>query len=124
VARPEGLASIEGTGAVINTFMPGIGSIVALALGGLYHGYRQIRNRKVNEALVQGVETARAILTATPQGQAADAQFVKWLMEHQREAGVFATVTDLVERLSDNPAARLTAQEIADRVRQAQTVGR
>jgi len=55
---------------------------LALALGGLYHGYRQLRNRKVNEALVQGVETARAVLTTTPQGQAVDAQFVKWLMDH------------------------------------------
>jgi hypothetical protein len=120
VARPEALASIEGTGAVINAFMPGIGSVVALALGGLYHGYRQIRNRKVNEALVQGVETAREILTTTPQGQAADAQFVKWLMEHQKEAGVFATVSGLVDELSDNPAARLTAQEIAERVERAE----
>lgn len=64
---------------------------------------------------MQGVETARALLTTTPQGQAADAQFVKWLMEHQREAGVFATVSDLVEQYSDNPAARLTAQEITER---------
>jgi len=69
---------------------------------------------------VQGVETARAILTTTPQGQAADAQFVKWLMDHQKEAGVFSTVSGLVEQLSDNPAARLTAQEIAQRVQQAQ----
>ncbi|HEY5914529.1 MAG TPA: hypothetical protein VJA21_28395 [Verrucomicrobiae bacterium] len=120
VAKPEALATIEATGSLINTFMPGIGSIVALALGGLYHGYRQVRNRKVNEALVQGVETARAILTTTPQGQAADAQFVKWLMEHQKEAGVFTTVSGLVEQLSDNPAARLTAQEISERLRQAQ----
>ena len=78
---------------MVNTFAPGIGSIVALALGGLYHGYRQVRNRKVNEALIQGVETARAVLTTTPQGQAADAQFVKWLMDHQKEAGVFTTVS-------------------------------
>jgi hypothetical protein len=41
-------------------------------------------------------------------------------MEHQREAGVFSTVSDLVEQLSDNPAAQLTAQEIAQRVKQAQ----
>ena len=120
VAKPEALATIEATGSLINTFMPGIGSMVALALGGLYHGYRQVRNRKVNEALVQGVETARAILTTTPQGQAADAQFVKWLMEHQKEAGVFTTVSQLVDQVSDNPAARLTAQEIAERVRRAQ----
>ena len=91
-----------------------------MVLGGLYHGYRQVRNRKVNAALVQGVETARAILATTSQGQAADAQFVRWLMEHQREAGVFTTVTQLVEELTDNPAARVTAQGIAERVQQAQ----
>ena len=120
VAKPEAEAVIQAAGSVVNTFAPGIGSILALALAGLYHGYRQVRNRKVNEALVQGVETARAILTTTPQGQAADAQFVKWLMDHQKEAGVFTTVSSLVEQLSDNPAARMTAQEVAQRVQQAQ----
>ena len=120
VAKPEAVAVIDGTGSIVNTFAPGIGSILALALGGLYHGYRQVRNRKVNEALVQGVETARAILTTTPQGEVADAAFVKWLMEHQREAGVFVTVSQLVEQLSDNPAARMTAQEIAARVLKAE----
>jgi len=120
VAKPEVETAIGAAGSVINTFAPGIGSIVALALGGLYHGYRQVRNRKVNEALVQGVETARAVLTTTPQGKAADAQFVKWLMDHQREAGVFSTVSNLVESVTDNPAARLTAQEIMQRVLAAQ----
>src|SRR5512140_2021579 len=119
VAKPEMLASIEATGSIVNTFLPGIGSILALVMGGLYHGYRQVRNRKVNEALVQGVETARAVLTTTQQGQAADAAFVKWLMDHQKEAGVFTTVSDLVQQLSDNPAARMTAQEIGERVRRA-----
>jgi uncharacterized protein (DUF305 family) len=104
----------------VNTFLPGIGSIVALALGGAYHGYRQVRNRKVNEALIQGVETARAVLETTPQGQAADAQFVKWMMEHQKAAGVFTTVSTLVENLSGNPAAKLTAQEILERVQRSQ----
>jgi hypothetical protein len=120
VARPEAEAAIRAAGTVINAVAPGVGSMVALALGGLYHGYRQVRNRKVNGALVQGVETARAVLTTTPQGQAADAQLVKWLMEHQKEAGVFATVSGLVEQFTDNPAARVTAQEIAERVRQSQ----
>jgi hypothetical protein len=55
---------------------------------------------------VQGVETARAVLTTTPQGQAADAQFVKWLMEHQKEAGVFTTVSALVDQLSENSRRR------------------
>ncbi len=119
VARPEVEAAFSAAGSVVNTFAPGVGSILALALAGLYHGYRQVRNRKVNEALVQGVETARAVLATTPQGQAADAQFVKWLMDHQKEAGVFATVSGLVDQLSDNPAARLTAQEISARVQRA-----
>ena len=120
VARPEALATIEATGSMVNMFLPGIGSMLALLLGGMYHGYRQVRNRKVNEALVQGVETARAILETTPQGQAADAAFVKWLMEHQKEAGVFTTVSTLVDALTDNPAAKLTAQEIAERVKKTQ----
>jgi len=120
VAKPEAEATIQAAGSVVNTFFPGIGSIVALALGGLYHGYRQVRNRKVNEALVQGVETARAVLETTPQGQAADAQFVRWLMEHQKEAGVFTTVSTLVDNLTDNPAAKLTAQEILERVQRSQ----
>jgi len=120
VAKPAALATIEATGGVVNTFLPGVGSVLALLLGGFYHGYRQVRNRKVNEALVQGVETARAILETTPQGQAADAAFVKWLMAHQKEAGVFTTVAGMVDNLSDNPAAKLTAQEIAARVKLAQ----
>jgi hypothetical protein len=37
-------------------------------------------------------------------------------MDHQKEAGVFTTVTSLVDQLSDNPAAKMTAQEIAARV--------
>jgi hypothetical protein len=62
------------------------------------------------------------VLTTTPQGQTADGQFVKWLMEHQKEAGVFATVSALVDQLSDNPAAKMTAQEIAARVQPATEV--
>ena len=120
VAKPEAEATIQAAGAVVNTFLPGIGSIVALAMGGLYHGYRKVRNRKVNEALVQGVETARAILETTPQGQAADAAFVKWLMTHQKESGVFTTVSTLVDSYTDNPAAKLTAQQIIERVQHSQ----
>jgi hypothetical protein len=120
VDNPGVVAAVDTAGSLINMFMPGIGSILALALGGLYHGYCQVRNRKVNEALVQGVETARAVLTTTPQGQAVDAQFVKWLMAHHKEAGVFSVVSELVDRVSDNPAAKMTAEEIAERAQQAQ----
>jgi hypothetical protein len=122
VARPEAEAAVLAVGTMVNAVAPGVGSIVALVLGGLYHGYRQLRNRRVNEALVQGVETARAVLATTSQGVAADAQLVKWLMEHQKEAGVFATVSELVDQFTDNPAARVTAQEIVERLKEVGTV--
>jgi hypothetical protein len=37
VAKPEAEATIQAAGTVVNTFAPGFGSLVALALGGLYH---------------------------------------------------------------------------------------
>ena len=40
-------------------------------------------------------------------------------MENQKAAGVFATVSTLVDRAVDNPAARIPAQEIAERVQLA-----
>jgi hypothetical protein len=63
------------------------------------------------------------VLTTTPQGQGMDAAFVKWLIEHQKEAGVFTTVSGLVDQFTDNPAAKMTAQEIAERVKRAQHSG-
>ena len=93
--------------------------LALLAALGWLAGYATMDNRKVNAALVQGVETARAILETTPQGTTADAQFVKWLKDHQKEAGVFTTVASLVENLTDNEAAKLTAQEIAEPVKLA-----
>jgi anaerobic selenocysteine-containing dehydrogenase len=47
VAKPEVEAAFSAAGSVVNTFAPGVGSILALALAGLYHGYRQVRNRNV-----------------------------------------------------------------------------
>jgi hypothetical protein len=120
VGKVEVEAGFNAAGSILNMFLPGIGSIVAMGLGCLYHGYRQVRNRKVNEALIQGVETARAVLETTPQGQEADAQLVKWLKDHQKASGVFETVSTLVQSLVDNPAAKMTAQEILDRVQRAQ----
>ena len=120
VGKIEVDAGLNAAGSIVNMFLPGIGSILVLVLGGLYHGYRQVRNRKVNEALIQGVETARAVLETTPQGQAADAQFVKWLKDNQKISGVFETVSTLVTSLVDNPAAKVAAQEIIDRVQRAQ----
>ncbi len=45
VAKPEAEATIAAAGMIVNTYLPGLGSIIALALGGLYRGYRQVGNR-------------------------------------------------------------------------------
>lgn len=50
----------------------------------------------------------------------ADAQLVKWLKDRQKAAGVFETVSTLVQSLVHNPAAKMIAQEIIDRAQQAQ----
>ena len=44
----------------------------------------------------------------------------KWLKDNQKASGVFETVSTLVQSLVDNPAAKLMAQEIIDRVQRAQ----
>ena len=44
---------------------------------------------------------------------------MKLLMENQKGAGVFSTVSALVDEVSDNPSAKLTAREIAERVNKA-----
>jgi hypothetical protein len=40
-------------------------------------------------------------------------------MAHQKEAGVFTTVSTMVDQFTDNPAAILTAQEILQRLQKA-----
>jgi hypothetical protein len=41
-------------------------------------------------------------------------------MGHQKEAGVFATVSGLVDQLCDNPAAKVAPQEIMERLQRAE----
>jgi hypothetical protein len=41
-------------------------------------------------------------------------------MLHQKEAEVFTIVSELVDQVSDNPAAKMTAQEILARVSASQ----
>ncbi len=123
VALPAVDAGIRAAGSVVDLVVPGVGSLVALALGGLYHVYCQARNKKVSAALVQGVETAREVLATTPQGQALDAALVKWLRDNQKAAGVIEAVAGLVDDVTDNPAAVVAAQEIAREVAAASGAG-
>ena len=61
------------------------------------------------------VAPARTALETTPQGQAADVQIVKWLLENQKATGVIATASHLVDRRVENPSTRTAGQEIVAR---------
>ena len=119
VERPGVALVAETLPKAVDGLVPGLGSLLALVLGGLYHGYRQVRNRQLTAVLVQGVETARAILETTPQGAAADVELVAWLKGHQREAGVIGAAAAAVEAHVNNAAARGVAAEIVERVQRA-----
>lgn len=119
VARPEVETGIKATGTIVDTFAPGLGGLVGAALMGAYHIYQAGRNKKTNGALVQGIETARSILAATPQGEAADAEFVRWLKNNQKAVGVWKAIAPLVE-LVDNDAAKEAASLIQERVAKSQ----
>jgi hypothetical protein len=121
VDSPAAETTVTAVGGVVNTFLPGVGSLVALLAGGAYHIYRQARNKQVNAALAQGVETAREILTTTPQGEALDAQLVRWLQKNQAAAGVLGTVSGLVASTVDNDAAKEAAETILARVQSSKT---
>jgi hypothetical protein len=40
-------------------------------------------------------------------------------MAHQKEAGVFTTVSSMVDQFTDNPADKLTTKEILERLQKA-----
>jgi hypothetical protein len=57
------------------------------------HIHRDVEEHAICSSTEPAGETEQAEQASeTTQGWAADAQFVKWLMEHQKEAGVFRTV--------------------------------
>jgi hypothetical protein len=91
----------------------GAGGIGAALLSLLYQGYASMRNRRINAALLQSVETAREIKKDTPQGQEIEARYLAWLKDNQRGAQIITTVGKLVDTFVDNEAAREAAKLIA-----------
>lgn len=112
--NPEQAAIIKGTATGLGDLF-GFGGIAGAAISGLYSMWAAGRNRKVNQTLIQGIETAREVLANTPQGQKADEHLVSWLKNNQREAGVINLVANLVNTSVDNEAAKEAAKLIIER---------
>ncbi|HEX6827216.1 MAG TPA: hypothetical protein VF077_12935 [Nitrospiraceae bacterium] len=112
----------DTAGLLTNLGLPGAGGLTAGIIGGIYAAWARRRNAvmagdlstqtAVAGSLVQAVETARELMATTPQGQKAKDAYTKWLMAHQKEAGLFTAVTGLVDTFSDNDAAKEAAHKL------------
>lgn len=109
----------EGAGVVGGLF--GANGLVTTLVGGVFGLYGMMRSSKKGKAAkaaVQSVEMAREVLKTTPQGQALDSELVKYLMQHQAEAGVIQQLSKLVRDHVDNDDAREVADEISNLIQE------
>lgn len=87
----------------------GVGELVGMALAGLFGIYGTLRSRKANKTaavLAQVIETGRIVLQSTPQGQALDERWVRWMQQHQAEAGVMQEVMRLLASAVNTDSAK------------------
>lgn len=111
-----------GVGGVVNTIVPGLGSLVTEGLLGalaLWLGYRSRqlsgKNDTLSQAagvLAQTIETGREIMSKTPQGQAAANAFTQWMITHQAETQTVQQISSLVKNVVDNEEAKRAADQI------------
>lgn len=93
----------------------GLGKLVGGVLGGVFGIWGLLRSRKANTTaavLAQAVETGRALIRDTPQGQQVDAKFRDWLIKHQSEAAVLDQVGKLLRNDVDATGAVQQADAI------------
>lgn len=111
VDKPATTDTVKTVGGIGSAFTPwaGFGSAAAL---GLLAVWREFRNRKVKGALIQGIETGRALLTETQQGRELTDRFTTWLVRQQNAAGVLGEVSKLVGVFSDKALAAEAAQRL------------
>lgn len=111
--RESVVSGIKAGGAVATTFGFGLGGVVALVVGGIYAGWATWKNARDGKALAvltQAVETGREIIKTTPQGKELEENYIEWLKQNQRTAGVIALVGAVVEENVDNAAAKAAAE--------------
>lgn len=106
--------AIVETGTNIGNFF-GVGGIVGTLLSavlGVWAKLRSNTNRKTAAVLAQIIEAGRQVMTATPQGKAAEGQWVKWMSKRQTEAGVVLEVSKLLKQVVNKESAQMVADEL------------
>lgn len=122
--KPGVTGVLQAAGAVLNTFFPGIGSIVATGVTGLIgawaYGRSQKQGANTTSALAAEIQVARQLIQQVPNGAALDNEFVNWIQAHQADAGILEQVMGVVENEinsnSGSQGAATAAQEIASTV--------
>lgn len=112
--KDEVKADAAIVGGVINTFAPGVGGLVSsLLIGGLGVWARMRSYKKSGTVLAQNIEAIREFIkTSVPDGQVYDQALVKFMKEHQTEAGAVNNVMLLLQKYVRNKDAKEGAQEI------------
>lgn len=101
VANP----SVQGITQIVGAAPFPFAGTASIALGFLYSAYAAIRNKKLNVALVQGIEAGRQVLQTTPEGQSLDKKVKDLLISHQEAAGVLNEASKLVNEYTHNTVA-------------------
>ena len=129
-ATAKATAAVTGTAS--NLAAPGIGGLVSsgvLGIFGLWASYRNRQFAKKNDvlsqsagALAQIIETAREVMSTTPQGTQAANALTQWMVGHQAETGTITAISNIVKSSVDNEEAQKAASEILALIGQPVTV--
>jgi hypothetical protein len=110
--RARSLSAVAGTAAGL---LGPVGELVALLCAGAFGVWAQIRTTKATKVagvLAQVIETGRAVLQSSPQGQKLDEKWKAWMITHQAEQGVIEDVVKLLATAVDDGTAKDAAGKL------------
>jgi len=112
----------QAVGGVVNTFAPGVGTMVGYGLAavlGLVGYWTSSKNKAMasanydtSAALAQEIQAVRSFLKSLPNGATMDQALTTWLNAHQNDAGVAEQVLTLLSNEVSNSSAQMAAQQI------------
>ena len=110
--RARSLSAVAGSAAGL---LGPVGELVALLCAGAFGVWAQLRTSKatkVSAVLAQVIETGRAVLRMSPQGQKVDEKWKAWMITHQAQQGVVEDVVKLLATVVDDKTAYETAAKL------------
>jgi len=112
--RARTVSAVAGAGAGL---LGPIGELVTLLCAGAFGVWGQLRSSRATRVagvLAQVIETGRAVLQASPQGQKLDEQWKNWMITHQAQQGVIEDVVKLLGTVVDDGTAKEAAARLLE----------